>query len=330
MSPYPIFVGIFIALVMVAVSPNPVWWIVAALGAGANGVAVAANGWKMPVRGKVDESIRHVPMTEHTRRKWLADIIPVGFGKASVGDFFIAAGIMGAWATRSQFSLAAVATLAVLAWWGSGWTRGFGLFSKWPAEARRDARKNIPIVLVLMLIGNLVNIRGCTIGELKASTKDIAVAIKPIPNVEAKPQPESKYRFLGELAPPPSQVLTRLHREEAEREAKRQADIVVTKRQIANDATAKFFLNALNTVMVPVESRKGPFCHVTCVGHHGQMWDRETLPEYCTANWIPPNLASMPGWDNFGKYDATTFRPGPAMAGFEKYQLYWKNERTTR
>lgn len=328
MSGYPIFIGLIVALVMTALAPNPLWWIIAALGAGANGLVVAANGWKMPVKGKLEETARHTPMTAATKRKWLADVVPVGFGTASIGDFFIAAGVMGGWATRSRFSYASIAILAVLMWWGSGWTKGFGLLDKWPAEARRDCKKNIPIVFVLMVLGNLVNIRGCTIGELRASTKDIAAAITPAPTPTVKPIQESKYRSLGELAPLTSKVLTRLHREESDREAKRRADIVMTRKQLAQDAYAKFYINLLSAHEHAVlsETRKGPFCHVTCLVHHGTSYDRETLPEFCNANEIP-HTDSTPGWDTFLGYDAMTSRPGPTTAGFHSYKLYWKAAR---
>jgi hypothetical protein len=172
----------------------------------------------MPVRGCMQETIRHVPMTTDTRRKWLGDIIPTGFGKASVGDFLIAAGLMGGWATRAEFAYAKLAAVFCLAWWASGWFRGFGLFEKWPKEARRDARKNILIMLVLMAVGNLVNLRGCSIGAMSASLKGAGDALlaKELPASTSKP--ESKWRDLGKIIAPSHEIFTRLRQETAKRE----------------------------------------------------------------------------------------------------------------
>lgn len=200
MNQYPIWIGMVVALVMVCVTSNPVWWMIAALGAGANGIVCAANGWKMPVRGSFEETIRHVPMIASTRHKWLADVIPTGLGKASVGDFLLAAGILGAWATRDQFPYAKLVAVLGLVWWASGWAKGFRLFDKWTAEARRDSQKNIPIVLLLMIIGSLFHVRGCGISELRASAKNVESAIASPPEAKVSIKPEHKWRDLGTLA----------------------------------------------------------------------------------------------------------------------------------
>lgn len=49
MNQYPIWIGLGVMLVMVCIAPSPLWWMVLVLGIGANGVVIAANGWKMPV-----------------------------------------------------------------------------------------------------------------------------------------------------------------------------------------------------------------------------------------------------------------------------------------
>lgn len=234
MNKYPIWLGIAVAAVMVCVTSNYAWWMVVAVGIGANGIAVAANGWKMPVRGQLEEGIRHAPMTGSTRFKCFGDVIPVGFGKASIGDFLIWAGLMGVWATRGSIPYEKLVAASCLLWWASGWAKGFNLFKKWPAEARRDARKNIPIVLVLMALGNLVNLRGCSFGDLRASAESLEgiAASAPSP-VKPKVIAQEKWRDLGKLAPLSPAFLTRLKLESAanvregkaraEEEAKRKA-----------------------------------------------------------------------------------------------------------
>lgn len=220
MNQYPIWVGIVVALVMVCLTSNPLWWMLVALGIGANGVVCAANGWKMPVRGVLEETIRHRPMEATTRHKWLGDFIPTGFGKASIGDFLLAAGMLGAIAARAYIPTEKVIAALCLFWWGSGWVKGFGLFEKWTAEARRDARKNIPIVLLLLVIGNLLHVRGCSISELHASASSMrgtlgsGVSLKTIKN-----PPQAKWRDLGKVLAP-TDFLKRLRIEEADRDAK--------------------------------------------------------------------------------------------------------------
>ncbi len=313
-------------LVMAALAPNPIWWMIAAVGAGMNGVAVASNGWLMPVRGLTERSIRHEPMHKFTRYKWLCDVIPTGLGKASVGDFILCAGVLGAWATRWHFSYPAIACMMGLAWWSCGSAGGFRLFEKWPKEARKDARKNIPIVLVLMTIGNFLNVRGCSIAQMNASTLDIQQAMNPRRAV-IKHDAVAHLRSLGSIAPPPFQILTRLRMEEAKRmaEMKRAEDL-----RLKGEAV-RAILNVPPPDWVQISrkmTREGPYCHVQCSVHHGAVYDRETLPEICRANWIPPQTERVPGWYPIEGTDQeiTAMWPGPATPGFSSYKLYWKDK----
>jgi hypothetical protein len=323
MNQYPIWIGIAVAFVMVCATSNPAWWMLVALGIGANGLVTAANGWKMPVRGRIEESIRHTPMITTTRHSWLGDVIPTGLGKASVGDFLLAAGMLGAYATRSQLSYASTIALFGLAWWASGWVKGFCLFEKWTAEARRDCRKNIPIVLVLMLIGSALHIRGCSVGELQGSTKAIESAIGSRGTSQAKNKAalQSKWRDLGPLAAPPWETLTRLKRETAKQEQK-------LVREAAVEAVAGVTFTVKQT---PKSARIGPFCRVTCAAHHGGEYDVETVPELCRANWIPPGAFYVPGWysEASDNLEYTNPWPGPAQQGFGSYRLYWSTLQST-
>jgi hypothetical protein len=97
-------------------------------------------------------------------------------------------------------------------------------------------------------------------------------------------------------------------------------------------------------------TRKGPFCHLTCAVHHGttdeHVWDAETLPEFCRANYLPP-ATHFPAWTTmtFATFDGRTMKedkidtlhdycgpiPSPDCepGGGEKhplqsYRLYWK------
>lgn len=328
MNQYPIWIGLVVALVMTWAAPDPTWWMIAALGIGANGVVVAANGWRMPVRAKIDTTIRHCAMTASTRRKWLGDIIPTGFGKASIGDFLICAGILGGYATRNQFDAAKIVALLCLAWWASGWVKGFGLFEKWPAEARRDCRKNIPIVVVLMIVGNLLNVRGCGSRDLRADVKAVEAAVAPklVAHVAAKPQP--KWRSLGNLVAPPPEVLTRLRQETTKKQKREEAAVLKAIDEAVKAAQAKIVTTNQGFSLTmpsptPKGARKGPFCRLTCAAHHGGEYDVETLPQACAANWIPPDAQQVPGWYAISeKQEQTVAWPGPANAGFESYKLY--------
>lgn len=217
MNQYPIWIGIIVALVMVCLTSNPLWWMLIALGAGANGVVCAANGWKMPVRGVIEETIRHRPMETTTRHKWLGDFIPTGFGKASIGDFILAAGMLGAITARAYIPAENMIAALCLFWWGSGWVKGFGLFEKWTMEARRDARKNIPIVIMLLVIGNLLHVRGCSVGELHASARGALGSGDSLKAIKSPSQ--AKWRDLGKVLAP-TDFLKRLRVEQADRDAK--------------------------------------------------------------------------------------------------------------
>lgn len=316
MNQYPIWIGLIVALVMVCIMPSPLWWMVAVIGMGANGVVVAANGWKMPVWRLKEESVRHCPMVSETRHKWLGDVIPVGFGKASIGDFFIAAGVMGVLANRDQIGYTKGLLLATLGIWAIGWSKGFSLFTKWPKEARRDAAKNIPIVMLMFLIGNLVHLHGCGVGELQAQAK---VAIENLHTVKPPSITEIRKhtRSLGDLVAPSSEELRRMSRE-AKRWKEEQARQAVL--QLVNQTGSSFF------VMQPVGGRKGPFCRVTCAVHHNDKYDVEVEKQFCNANWIPPQTEYIAGWavEPTGKYEYNSPWPGPATPGFHNYKLYWR------
>lgn len=325
MNRYPIWIGLCVALIMVCVTSSPVWWMLAAAGMGANGLVVAANGWKMPVRGSSTETIRHKPLVASTRHKWLADIIPVGFGKASVGDFLLCAGMLGAFATRESIPYVKLMAVLGLAWWAAGWVKGFGLFEKWTPEARRDSRKNIPIVLVLMLVGNLLHVRGCGLGELHASATAVEDAFTVPRSAATGGKTSPPWRDLGTLMPPPMKMLTRLKIEAGKRTAELERKQTLKVQGEARLAILQFDEQGSRIVE---RTRQGPFCHVTCLVHHGDTYDRETLPELCTADWIPPNTVNVPGWfsagDALGKFEVTYAWPGPATPGFHRYKLYWK------
>lgn len=312
---YPIWIGLFGAMVMVCVMANPEWWMIAVLGIGANGLVMAANGWKMPVRESIEETIGHRPMSASTRHKWLADIIPTGVGKASIGDILLAAGVLGAVATRSSLGYIQLMAVLCLAWWASGWVKGFRLLDKWTAEARRDSRKNIPIVLMLMVVGNLLHVRGCSVGELHASANRVESAIASTQSPKVNIKPESKWRDLGTVAAPPPEILTRLREDSAKREREK-------KEEAAVQAVTTFTF----TTVSPKSNRSGPFCRVTCSAHHGGEYDVETIPDLCRSNWIPPTTSYVPGWYALSdKYETTKPWPGPAQQGFEKYKLYWSS-----
>lgn len=344
LNQYPVWIGMVVALVMVCVEPNPAWWMIMVLGMGANGVVVAANGWKMPARGLLEESIRHTPMTGSTRWKWLGDIIPTGLGKASVGDFLLAAGLMGAWATRGEMPYSKTAALACLLWWGSGWARGFGLFEKWPKEARRDCRKNIPIVLALMALGNLLNVRGCSFGALHASEKSLGSAFASEKHSQPKIEPESKWRDLGKLASPSHELLKRLRIDEAKRKAEAQKiarSQFIGWSQSASGTLQPIGFNATTGQLIPISfaevpgiapygSRKGPFCRVTCSFHHKDnqgagTGDVEVDADYCKTQRIDPVAAEVMGWHPINaQYEQKSPWPGPAQGGLDSYKLYWK------
>lgn len=328
---YPIWIGLFMALIMVSVSTYPAWWMFLALGLGANGIVCAANGWKMPVRGLQNwKMIRHTPMLSSTRYKWLGDIIPVFFGKASIGDFLLFAGMLGGYASRDRFADGKLIAVVCLVIWASGWSGGFRLFKKWTTEARRDAKKNIPIVLMLILVGNLLNIRGCGIGELRASANSVKEAVtasrKPEPK---KVEPKKKWHDLGTVQIS-SQFMRRLKQLDADSDRERQQE----KEAIAS-LVAKDQLPASLTA-VKIGGRKGPFCRMTCTFHHGEMQqgmaDVEVDADTCKAKSIPPTIAHVWGWqtDVAGQYEYKSPWPGPAGGGLDSYKIYWADAKVKR
>lgn len=323
MNQYPIWIGLTFTLVMVSINPNPWWWMLTALGMGANGLVVAANGWKMPVRGSLNETVRHCPMVISTRHKWLGDVIPVGFGKASIGDFLLCAGLLGVYSTRDFISLNVLAGVTIL-WWSTGWIKGFKLLEKWTAEARRDCMKNIPIVMVLMLAGNLLSIRGCSAGEMQASVKRLAEAATPVSIPKGKVKPESKMRDLGTIIAPPPASLRRLREETAKSEQERKKLAVMP--FVSETSFRPMFIQNI----AKVGTRKGPFCHVTCAVHHNDHYEAEVKKEFCNANWIPPTAQYVQGW-GVSKvindiYEYNNPWPGPAVEGFHSYKLYWSEK----
>jgi hypothetical protein len=313
MNHYPFSFGVLFASIMALVSPNPLWFLVLGIGIAANGIVIATNQWKMPVYGRTVSSIIHKTMTPETRIKWLADIIPTGFGRASIGDVFIVAGLMGAVATWSSLTYVKLLALLCIVWWGSGWSRGFRLFEKWPKEIFRHSLKNVPIMVVLILVGSLLRIRGCSVGELRASAGNIGAAMSP-QKLKAASQQSPKWRDLGTLAAPPPQFIRRPIEDTEKQRAEANKELAI----IAVTITAGGWHPTQKAV------RSGPFCRVTCTAHHGGQYDVETIPELCRANWIPPNTFKVPGWYAVSdKEEVTIPWPGPAQKGFENYKLYW-------
>jgi Family of unknown function (DUF5317) len=324
---YILWIGIVFSLVEVALGNNPLWPALLLTGLAANGLVIAVNGWKMPVRGRGEEGIRHTAMTSATRLRWLGDIIPVGLGIASIGDFLLIAGMLGIWANRSRNYAEAVA-LCALGLWVVGWSRGFNLFGKWTVEERKDTKKNIPIVILLMIAGNLMHARGCSVGELQASAKDVetALASKEVAGVEIKPAP--KWRNLGKLAAPPPQMLRRMREDTAKQEQKNRENVTKVFSQPLTHSVAVVNGNMFIARSQPTakSGRSGPFCRVTCAAHHGGEYDVETLPEACKANWIPPTAIFVPGWYAVSdKEEVASDWPGPAEKGFSSYKLYWSD-----
>lgn len=313
-----------------AAPPQCYWWAVLSVGVLLNGLVVGANAWKMPVMGRCEEGPRHQPMTRDTRLKWLADIVPTGLGRASFGDFAICAGILGVAANRGQVTLAMALVVAWLLPWISGCSGGFRLFEKWTREERRDARKNIPIVLTLVIIGNLLGIRGCSAPELRACARSAAAAVMP-ENEIAPPKTRLLTKLATQTAPPvtPFEVLRRLRREQSVRDRQAVMDAVTQAKQPAtlliaasNDGSRW----ALTGTGVRLRN-KGRACRITCLVHHNNTYDVETDESLCRANWIPPQSDIVPGWYVYAfdqDHEVRNPWPGPATKGFISYKLYWK------
>lgn len=324
---YVLWIGLAGSLILATLGSDPLWPLLLCAGIAANGLVCGLNGWKMPVRRRIEEGPRHTPMTAATRLKWLGDVIPTGFGLASIGDFLLWAGMLGILATWRRWDYVVVAALMAFSLWVVGWSRGFNLSEKWTPEERKDSRKNLPIVLVLMILGNLLGVRGCGISDLKASAKQMEAVIAPAASPRPV-KPASKWRSLGTLASPPAEILTRLRKDTA----KRDRDAVL--KAIAENtpqatvlANGQAFFTMTAVAITPKSARSGPFCRVTCAAHHGGQYDVETAPELCTANWIPKTAEWVPGWQSV-QGSPMEFRnpwPGPASEGFESYKLYWSS-----
>lgn len=324
---YLIWISLGWVLLAMCTVSNPVWWIVLALGIFANGWVCAANEWKMPVRGIHVEGPRHTPMTQFTQYKLLADIIPTGFGKASIGDFLIWIGFLGSWAHRDGITYLAEVALCAYLLWVFGWSKGFRLAEKWDRKAIVDSKKNVPIVLMLMIAGNLLGVHGCSAKEMTASVGDLHLPDMRTRDVSVKTLTETS-RSLGQIIEPPHDLLRRL-RERTEMESRQvvedlfQQPFPLSQMTLKTNVDGSFEFVAKSA---PKKLRSGPFCRMTCSAHHGGVYDVETLPEACRANWIPPKTQWVPGWLAISDTEEIANPwPGPAQAGFESYKLYWSD-----
>jgi hypothetical protein len=223
---YILWIVVAASLLMAAVGNDPLWPLVLCAGVIANGLVMGLNGWKMPVRRRIEEGVRHTPMMPSTRLKFLGDIIPTGSGLASVGDFLLFAGALGMMGNRGHLGYAAAIALSAYGLWVVGWSGGFNLRDKWTPEERKDSRKNLPIVMALIIAGNLIGVRGCSLSDLRASATDIKGVIQPqeVPHAAAKPS--TKWRDLGKLAQPSFEMLTRLKRDTAKQDQKNKEEAI--------------------------------------------------------------------------------------------------------
>lgn len=327
---YLIWIGLGMALLAVLTVRDPLWWTLLGIGIGANGLVCAANDWKMPVRGRHAEGPRHTPMTQFTRYKWLGDVIPTGFGKASVGDFFICAGFLGSWVHLTDVTYVATVVIGGYLIWTFGWSQGFGLRDKLDTSAVADTKKNIPIMVTLMLVGNLIGFHGCSVKEIAASFENIRDVL-PAPKVSSVPL--SEMHSLGKLVEPEFITQTRQKAETGKQAVERSIaaaldrfkPLTITSAS-GQTVTVAFTLTGTRTMKA---ARSGPFCRMTCTAHHGGMYDVETLPEACRANWIPPTAEYVPGWYSMSDtMEITNPWPGPAQKGFESYKLYWSDRQS--
>jgi hypothetical protein len=219
---------------------------------------------------------------------------------------------------RFLISLICLATpLAVLNYWASGLFCGFRISEKLPEKVKRALK----LYGLLALLGGgaavgTASMRGCI--SLPALQAYAASASAASGNSGAEVK-TPKLHSLGKVtpAPPPFKVLTRMRMQEEMRKQKEEA----------RQAMLTFLASIPQRWVMGQtrQARKGPFCHVTCSVHHGTLYDRETLPEFCKSNWIPPDAENVPGWWPIDdKHEFTAAWPGPAVTGFESYKLYWK------
>ena len=319
MNKYGIWIGLALTFLFALTVNSPLWFVVLAIGIAANGLVVTLNKGKMPVYGRCEESARHQSMGPWTKQKWLADIIPIGIGKASVGDFLICAGLLGIMATGALEGWLTPLRLFIAGgflYWFVGWAGGFKLLGK-AKEWRREAQKNFPIALMMLLVGHLLGVRGCDTGTLRALTRTSGeVTVKsPLP----------KWRSLGPILLPPRRIkpLSQIEREQQADLAKLEEQEKTQLREDVRASIAEF--SRAPEVLQHSGSRKGPFCRITCTVHHDDHYDVEVLPELCKVNWIPPDTTEVPGWwhDSTGRWEEMNLWPGPAQAGFHSYKLYW-------
>jgi hypothetical protein len=218
--------------------------------------------------------------------------------------------------------------IAGLVWWLFAWMGGFRLWGKIPERIKKLLRKIYPIPAFTMggaaaaIAVGVISMHGCNVID------SMAAALMP----ETASVSSPKSRDLGKIASPSFEVLHRIKLEADKRTERQERQEKLQKKAI--EATDKFpwfdrgGLVVVNNIVKMIEpkphTRKPPFCHVTCTVHHGAQYDRETLAEYCRANWIPPSLENMPGWWPVSDTEEVTEPwPGPATEGFESYKLYW-------
>lgn len=314
------------------------WPEVFTLGLFLNFLVISLNDWKMPVLGLKDEGVRHTRMVKETRFKLLGDVIPVGFGTASIGDFLLIIGFAGM-VVNERHKFAEIISISAMWIWSFGWSGGFRLWEK-VAEEVKDAKKNIPIFLLTFIIGSLFHVKGCSTSELMAATKGDMIP-DGIRSVQIK-----EYHSLGTVTgfqSPSPEFLTRLKAvtkkaeekrrllEEKQRKEKERLELkhyIFSIRAVSSDLSqTEFQIQKRHVTM-------GKTCHIVCARCHDPVkgtdvgpWDRETLPEICQAGQIPADVENILGWDDLGNgYERIAARPGPGRKDLplKEYKLYWK------
>jgi hypothetical protein len=217
-------------------------------------------------------------------------------------------------------ALVLASPIAALWYWFGGAFGGFRLFEKIPGKVKKWLR--IYGILTLLSGGGAVAVlatKGCiSIGAMASYASGAASGA----TVHATTR---KLHDLGKMAPPPFKTLTRLRMDKAKRAADLKRFEKLKVRQLHSDARVAILQFPQPFLQQPQKrTRSGPFCHVTCMVHHGDVYDRETLPELCRANWIPPNTVEVPGWWPLtDEFEVTAGWPGPAVEGFHSYKLTW-------